>query len=75
MQHITERALIARLNRRLADDGQQIKTCREGSRSFPTLGRYYIVRIDFNAVDTPDIDLEGWGREMGVLRDNESLAD
>jgi hypothetical protein len=72
---VSEAALIARLNRRLAHDDQRIKTCRCDSRSFPTLGRYYIHRFDYSVVADVDIDLEAWGRELGVLRDNEALAD
>lgn len=71
---VTESALRARLNRRLAHDNQRIKTCRYDSRSFNTLGRFYITDLHMNIVVAADIGLESWGRELGVLRDGETVV-
>lgn len=38
---ITERALFARVARRLAHDGLWLRRCSERSRSFHNLARYY----------------------------------
>lgn len=71
---VSEAALIARLNRRLAHDDQRIKTCRCDSRSFNTLGRFYILDWRMNIVIDRDVDLEGWRGELGVLKDFEAVV-
>jgi len=55
-QQISERALVARINRVLAKDNEVLRTCRYDSRSFSTLGRYYIIDLYRNVVDTYGID-------------------
>lgn len=73
---VNARALLARINRRLAKDGQQMKTCPERSQWHNELGSYYIVDLDTNTIVVKQIDdLEGWTRkEMdGVLKPFEAL--
>lgn len=71
---VSTRALFQRLSRRLAKDGKRLMTCREDSRAFQELGRYYTVN-ERNHIDRGDIDLEEFGRELGVLTPWEKLAD
>jgi hypothetical protein len=71
---VTQRALIARINRALAKQDELLKTCREDGPSFHQLGRYYIVDINRNMLLHSDIDLEELGRELGVFRGYEALA-
>ena len=42
MKQISERALVARVNRVLSKEGQQIFTCRQNSRWYFEIGTYYI---------------------------------
>jgi hypothetical protein len=63
---ISERALIQRLNRKLASQDQKLLTAR-GSRMQLDVGRYYVVNRKHNWVEAKDIDLEEWGREHGAL--------
>jgi hypothetical protein len=70
---VTERALYHRVQRRLSHDGERLKTCSYSSRWFSDLGRYYAVDCNNNICHT-HIDLESFGRELGVLAKFESLA-
>ena len=70
---VTERALMARINRKLAHEGQILKKCRADTRSYQDLGDFYLVNIYQNAVYGQHINLEGLGQELGVLQDWEEL--
>ncbi len=69
---ISERALVQRINRKLADEGQLVKKARE--RVATTLGDYFVVDLTSNAVMDQDVDLEKLGRELKVLHDYETVA-
>jgi hypothetical protein len=64
---ITERALIQRLNRKLKQDGEQLRTSRSTQTEI-TVGRYFIVDIQRNFISTQDVDIEKLGRELGVIQ-------
>ena len=68
---VSERATLQRVNRALAYEGKSMKICRENSRWFNDLGRYYVVN-EFNAVDQ-HANLEGWARDLGVLKPFEEI--
>ncbi|MCC6807838.1 MAG: hypothetical protein IT381_10460 [Deltaproteobacteria bacterium] len=73
---VTERALIQRLNRRLAQvgwHGMSLKKTRS-ARAFMDLGEFYIVDHENNFVVDRHVDIEEEARELGVLRDWEALA-
>jgi hypothetical protein len=75
MTTVSMKALLARINRALAkcDDGwERVRTYR-GSR-WSELGRYYAVNISYNFITARDIDPEHWARQLGVLRDYETVA-
>jgi hypothetical protein len=68
---VSTRALIARINRKIAKDGEQLRKMRGPARMLsPT---YYVVDIQHNFVVSEFSDLEGFGRECGVLRAWEAL--
>lgn len=70
---VTERALFARLKRNYRRDGMLLRTCRENSRGYYDLGRYYAV--DFrNCIAEKEINLELMARERGVLRRLEEVT-
>lgn len=70
---ISENALLARINRKVAGENQTVRRCREGSASFPTLGRFYLIDAYRNAVEAMHLDLELLGRELGAIRADETL--
>lgn len=71
---VTLRAVIQRINRKLAPDNEVLKAAR-GARMQQEVGDYYIVDFSKNAVTRMDADPEKLARELGVLKDWETLAD
>ncbi|MEP7366188.1 MAG: hypothetical protein ABI972_23265 [Acidobacteriota bacterium] len=74
---ITHRALIQRINRKLAQDGMILKTARLYSTGHENtnLGRYYIVDRTKNTLAFSHCDLDYWGKRVGVLAEWEKLLD
>jgi hypothetical protein len=70
---VSERALVARCVRVLKKDGNTLRICQEGSRSFSTLGRFYTLDLDRNVVLDSDVDLEELAKKLGCLRGYEAL--
>ena len=75
---VTERALFQRINRKLKQDNQALRTAR-GFWNGPdwyedtNLGRYYVIDIYRNVVVDHHVDLEGTAREWGALAEWEEL--
>ena len=72
---ISERALVQRINRKLAPDFEQLRVARIDSRVEFDFGRYYLINQSLNFVIAKNCDLETLGRELGVLTAFESLED
>jgi hypothetical protein len=66
---ITKRALVQRINRRLAkqDYQEKIEACRS-SRDRHNVGDFYRIDLNRNAVIGTHVDLDELGRELGVLK-------
>ena len=69
---VSERALIARINRKLAKDGWQLRRARgfwDRNQWHPdsNLGRFFIVDVDRNFIVNTHIGLEAYGRELDAL--------
>jgi hypothetical protein len=71
---VSERALFARINRKIHDDDLMLRRCAATSRAHLELGHYYLVNWRINGIAGKDVDLEGYGREVGALQDFEELA-
>ncbi len=72
---VSKRAIIQRINRKLAHTQHQLRTCRRQSQWHRDLGDYYVVELSQNAIAGVDIDLEKYGRELGVLAGWETVVD
>lgn len=71
---ITMRALTQRINRKLAEDDEQLK--KAGSaKSRQEVGDYFIINVRLNAVVRLDVDPEALGHKLGVLREWESVQE
>ena len=68
---VTMRALIQRINRKLRQDDQRLRTARGW---FSDLDHYYILDFKHNSVVKGHVDPEALGREFGVLKDYELLV-
>lgn len=71
---ISERALVARINRQLNKEDQQLRKCRPDQRGYGELGDFYIVG-DRTGVEAQHVDIERLGKELGVLKPYEKLDD
>jgi len=69
---ITEKALIARINRKLKPDGQILKKTR-GERAILDLGYFYVIDIYQNISLWTRVDIEAFGKELGVMKDYETV--
>jgi hypothetical protein len=69
---VTERALLRRINRRIAKGDFKVKVCRRG-RWEGDLGRYFIVDESNNTIAATHVDLTAYGRELECLGDFETL--
>ncbi|GHB99558.1 hypothetical protein [Thermomonas carbonis] len=63
----TDKALIAKINRRLAKDGQALRTAR-GENPDSNLGLHYIVDVDHNTVAATHCDLQTLATELGIAQ-------
>jgi hypothetical protein len=70
---VGERALIARINRKLAHDDQALRTTR-GERAYLDLGSFYILNLRTNFIDAYRVSLEDLGREVGALKPYEYVV-
>jgi hypothetical protein len=71
---ITERALIGRINRKLASESQVLKKNRVDSQWINDLGYFYLVDFQRNTIEADHIDLPTLAKEIGVLADFEELV-
>jgi len=72
---VSERALIQRINRNLRPKSEQLHVCRKNSEWFHDLGRFHTIQHGTNQVGRRWLDLESYGRELGVLSKSETLSD
>ena len=73
MKTITENALIKRINRKLAHDGQQLRKSRPNSRWRHDFGDYYIIDLETKRLEDADVPLGDLAYSLRVLADDERL--
>lgn len=71
---VTTRAIIQRINRKLAAEDEVLKVAR-GANLEQQVGRFYIINYRMNAVMHHDVDPEALGRDLGVLKAWEKMID
>ena len=71
---VSERALMARINRKLAREQQQLMKCKQDSRDHAALGDYYLVDLATNSITAQNMDLGDLGRELECLAGYEELV-
>ena len=70
---VSERALLARINRKITDDDLILRRCPATRRDYHNLGDFYLVNWRINGLARTNNDLEDYGRECGALKDYEEL--
>jgi hypothetical protein len=71
---VTVRAITQRINRKLAEQNEQLKRSR-GERSSSDLGDYYVLDFSRNAVVADHVNLATLAKELGVLRPWERVVE
>lgn len=71
---VSERALVQRVNRKLAPEREVVKKAR-GQRMQMEAGTFYRIDLQRNFLVESDVDLEALGRDLGVLNPWESLEE
>jgi hypothetical protein len=71
---VTTRALVQRINRKLANENQKLCATR-GERSRAEFGDYYIVNLHSGNVTSWRINPDEMARQLGVLRPYEEAID
>jgi hypothetical protein len=71
---VSERAVIGRINRKLAPDNRQLRTSRS-QRMILDVGQWYVIDTRFNGIIQPykHMHLEDIARDVGALKDWEVL--
>ena len=72
---VSERAVFARVDRALRQQGKALRRCRPTSRAFAELGRYYIINTDRAWIDTTHVDLQTFARKTWALGPEEELVE
>jgi hypothetical protein len=71
---VSERALVARINRKLAQQGE--KVCKSRTAwNYVSVGDYYVIDVNRNVTAGVAVDPESLAKELGVLKRYESLAE
>lgn len=71
---VSEKALIQRINRRLAREGEKLRK-NSNPRHFMDVGWHYVVDVRSGYFEARINNLEQYGREVGALGTNERLAE
>ena len=66
MTGISERALVARVNRKLAKDGERLHQCSENSKWFNELGRYFVTD-QRNYISAKYVPINQLAKELGAI--------
>ena len=70
---VTRRSLIARINRKLAHDGQKLR--KSSPRCENDLGQYHTIDVTYNRVELLNVDVEAYARELEVMAAWEELVE
>jgi hypothetical protein len=70
---VTERSVVARVNRRLQAAGEQLKPARS-EQVRAQVGDWYVLDVKRNGVVREDVNLEAIARECGALKDWEVVS-
>jgi hypothetical protein len=70
---VTERALLARVDRALAKTGEHLCKSHPDSTLRHSAGTFYRVALDRSKTVATHVDLETIARELGVMADYERL--
>jgi hypothetical protein len=72
---VSERAVIQRINRKIAADDLQLKVARGARMQLDMRGHYYVLNTRINGICywSKGLDLEAYAREVGALAPYETV--
>lgn len=70
---ISERALIARINRKLSPIGMVLKISRNNSQQEKFAGKYYTINTETNDLLLKDVNLKNYALFLGCLKEHEQF--
>jgi hypothetical protein len=70
---VRQRTLYVRLGRHLEGEGLRIHAAR-GPLAESAIGKYYVVHMATGTIVRSNVDLEEYGRELGVLKPYEYVV-
>jgi hypothetical protein len=70
---VSRRAVLQRINNRLAKDGEIVKKAR--ARVETTVGEYFRLDVQRNYIVETHVDIEELGKELGALHPFEALTE
>jgi hypothetical protein len=70
---VSERALVARINRKLAHQGEKLFRSRRVQMQV-TVGDFYVVDLERNTTPGQAVDLESLAKELGALKPYEKAV-
>ena len=70
---VSESALVKRINRKLLPEGERLQTSR-GAHAEQQLGRHFITDANTGCGCVQHVDIEAYGRELGVLRTSDRVV-
>lgn len=73
MSAVTERALLGRINRKIAPEYQRVCKTRSTSSGYDYLGKYVLIDSYSNSVRDTHIDLAEYAKELGVIHSSETV--
>lgn len=72
---LSERAIVARINRKLIKEGYlRLKKAR-GGRAVASVGDYYLIDANRNLIHATHVNPEGYARQIDVMSKYEAMAD
>jgi hypothetical protein len=69
---VSQRAIFARINRKLQPDGLQLRTARSHGTEL-SVGRYFLMDLSRKSIMRPYVDLGTLTQELGLLNPWEQL--
>ena len=70
---VSERALLARVNRQLQKESMQLRKCKKDSSGYDELGDYFQVDLSSGVLVANHVDLSSIANKLEVLADYEIL--
>lgn len=72
---VTERALLGRINRKIAPEHQKVSKTRSTSGGYDYLGKYVLIESYSNSVKGTHIDLTEYAKELRVIHPVETVVE